>query len=379
MNRGDQMKKMLCFLLVLLIFPACSKKAEESKLNIYIDTKDSNTISVLRYLGDQYEKQNSGVKINYMTPINEINKEKQRISDGNIVLTNRQKMMSLSQGGQLKDMSDFYDSLKLNENYMKIISAYGEYNSVYFGIGFLPKNIRIIYDKSFWDANSLNDKNYLETLKKALNICISKNTKIPIVLDQDMDINYFLFSLISNQVIDTQNISQIYDSSESVYKNVPFDKAFKEIKNLYDSRVLNKNLFYSGNEDDFKNLNSGTIPFIITSMNYYNNYKDLKYVISDTPVYYISSVLSIPMESKNNWDTASFIKYLYSEDAAKMLNSRDYVSGSIKYDKDTYQKVMPMFNLPDKFEKPVADKVSSVLGGAYRGNEWSEILSQVYK
>ncbi|MFA6941660.1 MAG: hypothetical protein WCQ54_11900 [Clostridiaceae bacterium] len=371
------MKKILCFLLAVIIFPACGKKTEESKLNVYIDIKDSNTISVIRYLGDQYEKENSGTKINYMIPINEIDKEKQRIADGNVILTSRSDMINLSQSAQLMDMSDSYESLKLSKNYMNIVSSYGEYNYVNFGIGFLPRNIRIIYDKDFWDKNSLNDKNYLDTLKKALNICVNRNVKIPVVLDEDMDINYFIFSLISNQVLDTQSITHIYDSSKESYKNIQFDRAFKEIKNLYGSRILSKGVFYSGTENDFKNLNSGSIPFIITSKNYYNNYKDLKYVISETPVYYINSVISIPMENKNNWDAASFIKFLYSDKAAKLLSARDYVSGNIKYNKDTYKKVLPMFNLPEKFQKPVANKVNAVLGGTYNGNEWSEVLGQV--
>lgn len=371
------MKKILCFLLALIIFPACGKKTEESKLNIYIDIKDSNTISVLRFLGDQYEKENSGTKINYMIPINEMDKEKQRISDGNIILTSRKNMINLSREGQLQDLSDFYESLKLHQNYMNIVSSYGQYNYVNFGIGFLPRNIRIIYDKDFWDKNNLNDKNYLDTLKKALNICVSKNIKIPVVLDENMDFNYFIFSLVSNQVLDTENLPNIYDSSKDVYKNIPFDRAFKEIKNLYNNKILSKNIFYNGTENDFKSLNSINIPFIITSMNYYNDYKDINYVISETPVYYISSVISVPMESKNNWDSASFIKFLYSDKTAKLLNSRDYVSGSKKYDKDTYTKVLPMFNLPDKFQNPILNKVNAVLGGAYNGSEWSQILEQV--
>lgn len=372
------MKKMLCFLLILFLFPGCGKKTEDSKLNIYIDIKDMNTISVLRFLGDQYEKENSGTKINYMTPITEIGKEKKRISDGNIILAGRQKMINLCQNGQLQDMADFYDNLKLHENYMNIISSYGLYNNMNFGIGFLPRNIRIVYNKDFWDKNDLNDKNYLDNLKKALNVCINKNNKIPVILDQDMDINYFIFSLISNQVIDTHSLADIYGSSKDVYKDLPFDKAFKEIKNLYDKKVLSKNLFYAGSEDDFKNLNSSSIPFIITSMNYYNNYKDINYVISETPIYYISSVISVPMESKNNWDAASFIKFLYSDNTAKLLNSRDYVSGNSKYDKDTYKDVLPMFNIPDKFEKPIVDKVNLTLAGSYNGNEWTEILGKAY-
>lgn len=371
------MKKMLCFLLAIFIIPACGKKAEESKLNLYIDIKDKNTVSVIKYLGDQYEKENSGVKINYMIPINEIDKVTKTIDDGDIIITSRQNMINLGRDGQLSDMGNYYESLKLYKDYMHIISSYGEYNNINFGIGFLPRNIKIIYDKEFWDKNKLDDKDSIVTLKKAVNFCINRNIKIPVVLDQDMDINNFIFSLISNQIVDTQNLDEIYDSSKDNYKNIPLDKSFKEIKNLYDNRILSKNIFYTGSESDFKNLSS-SMPFIITSMNYYNN-KDLKYVISSTPVYYINSIISVPMGSKNKWDSASFIKFLYSEKAAKLLNSHNYASGNKKYDKDTYLNVFTMFNLPDKFQKPVDNKVSSILGGVYRGNEWTDILDEVYK
>ena len=372
------MKKMFCLLLVIFLFPACGKRTEESKLNIYIDIKDKNTISVLRYIGDQYEKQNSGVKINYMIPISEIDKESKTIDDGDIIITNRQNMINLSRGGHLQDMDDFYESLKLRKNYMNIMSSYGEYNNINYGIGFLPRNIKIIYDKEFWDINKLDDKDSIGTLKKALNICINKNIKIPVILDQDMDINNFIFSLISNQLADTQNLDEIYDSSKEYYKNIPLDKAFKGIKNLYDNKILNKNTLYTGSESDFKNLSS-SMPFIITSMNYYINYKDLKFVVSSTPVYYINSIVSVPVGSKNKWDSASFIKFLYSDDMAKLLKDHDYASGNKKYDKDTYISVFTMFNLPDKFQKPVGNKVSTILGGVYRGTEWTDILNEVYK
>lgn len=369
--------KWIVFMLLFIFLTGCTKKVEENNLNIYIDVKNKNTIAIFKFLGEEYLKDKKGLKINYLVPIEEINSEKGNIKEGDIIISDRENMIKRSRKGELRDLGDYYKSLEIFPKYMNIVSSYGRYNDTSFGIGFLPRNIKIVFDKAFWDNNKLMQNETEKSLKTALSIVNKSNIKIPIILDEGMDINNFIYSVISDSLIDTSKLEEIFDSSKDNYKSVGMEKGFQEMKKLYDNRLINKDTFYKGDIKDFEDLNLGRVPFIITSQNYQNELKNLNYIVLDTKVFYINSVISVSNDSKNNYEVNSFLKFLYGEETSKILNSRDYISGDKKYNNDIYKNVLTMFNLPSIFRKPIENKINDVISGKYNGKEWEDILLEI--
>lgn len=369
--------KWIIFMLLFIFLTGCTKKVEENNLNIYIDVKNKNTIAIFKFLGEEYLKDKKGLKINYMVPIEELNNEKGDIKEGDIIITDRENMINLSRKGELRDLGDYYKNLEMSSKYMTIVTSYGRYNDTSFGLGFLPRNIKIVFDRTFWDNNKLMQNEMEKSLKTALSIANKSNIKIPIILDEGMDINNFIYSVISDTVIDTSKLEEIFDSSKENYQNIGMEKSFQEIKKLYEDRLINKDTFYKGDIKEFQDLNSGRVPFFITSQNYQNGLKDLNYIVLDTKVFYINSVISVSNGSKNNYEVNSFLKFLYGEETSKILNSRDYISGDKKYNNDSYKNVLTMFNLPSIFRKPIENKINDVISGKYNGKEWEDILMEI--
>lgn len=157
-------KKYITFIIILIIMfnlTACNKKDEasnkEKKLSIYVDIKDTHSLNIIKFIMDEYKKENpkTNIIINNAMGSNTL----EDISKGNagdIIFTSRNKMIELQKKGLLSDLASYYDKNKLNDRYYNVINSYGRYSDKFYGIGLIPYTIEIAYNKEM--INKLNIK-----------------------------------------------------------------------------------------------------------------------------------------------------------------------------------------------------------------------------
>ncbi|ERI89400.1 ABC transporter, solute-binding protein [Clostridiales bacterium oral taxon 876 str. F0540] len=403
--------------LILIIFLCitsygCQKKnsAGESKdkaLNVYVDVKDKNSLNIIKFLTEEYKKENPKSKIKVNDVLGTDGNIEQDISKGteaDVVITNRNTMMELARKGLISDMGQYYEKNKIGDKFYNVVSSYGRIREKYYGIGLLPYTMEIFYNTDALSKLGVIQPTSIKDMEAVIKKFTASNIKIPIVIGEDLDINTALSSVAASNIIKVSDLDNIYDNKEE-YKNK------KEMQGIFDGLNLaakylsiNKNLFELGNESTFTSLTNGSIPLVISTSYYYSQLKEGKIgVVEDYSVLnnqkgtvpvIINSIISIPSNGKNSEEAGKLVKFILDEKTQEKLVKKGFITGSKKSNEklsgigasiekhllsSSDNNIVYIYSLPKKFKGPISSKVDNILSGKYTGSEWQDIVNEVYK
>jgi len=416
MKKSNKILRNLCsvFLVSIMMFGLCScksnKKAKEEnpkKLNIFLDTTDEYSYKVIKYLIDDYKKNNPDVTVKLNDVLGDKSDIMETINLGteiDVMFTNRTTLIELTKKGVLSDMQGTYQDNDINDRYYNIMGSYGRVGDRYYGIGVVPYSIELLYNKANLEKLKIANPNNMEQWLNVLKQINDKNIKTPVVLTGDVDGFGAIFSLIASNSIDIHEIEGSYDSGEEYKKLKDVQDVFSKFNLLTKENDITKNTFELGNEQNISSFNDGDSPLLV-SISYFNSklngnnigvigdYDNNSRYGSNVPII-INSLLSVPVNAKNVDTADDFIKYIYSDEVQARIVQKGIISGNkiannkvsgigksmVKHIyKANDNSMLMLYNLPLKIKNNVILALKKILDGGYNGNEWEDILKESYK
>lgn len=398
---------------ILLCLSICScrknssQKQESKEFKVYIDIKDKNSISIIRYLTEEYTKKNPKTKLKINDVLGGGSSISEDISQGgkaDLLITSRNTMIELSQKGLISDMSQYYENYKIGEKYYNIMSAYGRVGDKYYGIGLLPYLITVFYNKDAASKLGISAPSSVKDLLGLLKKLNENNIRIPIIMPEDIDINIALSSIIASNREKMSALEAAYDNKEQ-YKNLKeMQEVFNDINTAVNQGGIGKNSFEIGNESTLTSLLNGSIPVVISTSYYYDKLKEGNInaigditmdnkMKANMPVI-MDIILCMPTNAKNSEEVGKFLEFILGEDTQDKLEKKGYISANKKASekltglgKNIVNKlssanensILYTYNLPNKFNKVISSKIDNIFSGNYSKKEWEEIISEVYK
>lgn len=417
MKKSNKFFKNVCiaFLSLITVISLSSCKwvggkniKDQKKLNIFINTKDEHSNKVIKFLVDDYKKNNPDVEIK----LNDILGDKSNVMDTinlgteiDVMFNNRNDFIELSKKGVLSDMEGAYECNNINSRYFNIIGSYGRIGDKYYGIGVVPDSIELFYNKTYLQKLKIADPNNLEEWLDVLKQINGKGIKTPVVLNEDIDASGILFSLIASKGVNIHEVEESYDSGEQGYiKLKNMQGVFDEFNLFIKKYGITKNSFELGNEQSVTNFNSGDSPLLMGS-SYYNtklNGNNIG-VIGDydnSPKFgsnvliNINAILSVPVNAKNGDSADAFIQYIYSDEVQARLVKNGIITGNkvannkiTGISKSMVQHIYKandnsmiiLNNFPRTIKNNILLTLKKITDGNYSSKEWEEILKESYK
>ncbi|WP_291636922.1 ABC transporter substrate-binding protein [Clostridium sp.] len=417
MKKSNKFLKNLCSIVIVLVvivnLSACKfggkeKSENQKKLNIYLDTTDEYSSKVIKFLIDEFKKDNPDVEIKLNAALGDKSDIMETINLGteiDIIFTNRNTLIELSKKGVLSELKSAYEKGAISDRFYDIMGAYGRVGDKYYGIGVIPYSMELLYNKAILEKLKISNPNNLEQWLNVLKQINGEGIKTPVVLTQDLDANGLLFSLIASKTINIHEIEENYDSGEESYKKLKeVEGIFNEFNSLTKNSGITKNSFEPGNEQSILSFNNGDSPLLV-SVSYYNSklngsnigiiedYNNNSSYGSNVPII-VNSLLSVPINAKNGDNADAFIKYIYSEDVQARIVQKGIISGNkiannkisgigkimVEHmHKANDNSMMLLYNLPDKIKNNVLLALKRILDDGYSSNEWEKLLKQSYK
>ncbi|MHC6180824.1 ABC transporter substrate-binding protein [Clostridium sp. JNZ X4-2] len=402
-------KIIISFLVLILVFNlfACGKNnqmTDNRQIKIYIGVKDKESLNMIKYLTDEYRKANPKTELNINNAMGErVDEDINDSSNMDVIFTSRTDMLSLIRKGVLSDVRNIYKENGVNNRYYSISKSYGRFNDKYYGIALAPYTIEILCNEEAFNKLNLKVPNTMNEFIDTLKILNSLQKRIPVVLNEGMDINVALFSIMSNSLIPMRKLESIYDSGPSAYKALAgiqgcFDRLEDMVKNGY----VNKDTFEIGNENTVQKFDRDDIPVLIASSCYIRDLKNSRIKCLESynsasnnvniPVM-ADTVMGIPVSGKNTDEMSDFVKFVLSDNAQKKLYKKGFATGDKKADipkgninKDvimhlknsTEDNISFIYNVPKNFRSNISIKIDHIFSGKYTGNEWNEIVEESY-
>lgn len=416
MKKSFKTLKNLCSILMVLIMvfslSACkSDKKEKSekpkKLNVFLDTTDTHSANVIKFLIDDFKKNNQDVEIKLNDVLGNKSDIMETINLGteiDVIFTNRNTLIELNKNGVLQDLQTVYEKQGIRDRFYDIMVSYGRIGDKYYGIGVVPYSVELLYNKTNLEKLKISNPNNLEGWLEVLKQVNSKGIKTPVVMTEDVDANGLLFSLIASKVINIHEIEENYDGGEEGYKKIKgAQKIFDEFNSLAKSKGITKNTFESGNEQSINSFINGDSPLLIctsyfssklntSDIGIIEDYDNNSTYGSNVPII-INSLVSVPLNAKNQDNANAFIKYIYSDEVQARIvekgiisgnkNANNKVTGTSKImvqhmHKANDNSILILYNLPDKIKSNILMAVRRILDGSYSAKEWEELLKQAY-
>lgn len=397
-------------LIILLAFSlcGCTKKDNSNKnkqMNIYVDIKDKQSLNVIKNLIDEYKNKDPNVNVSIISSLgSKAEEDLGKATSLDIIFTTRSNMINLTNKGYLSDMKNSFENNTIDERYYSIINSYGRYNDKNYGIPILVSSLEILYNLDAIKKMNLNEPKDINGLNNMI-ISLNKNsTRIPVVINENKDINSELFSIIVNNTVDISKLDNNYDSGFEAYNNITEMKIpFDILKSMVNKGILGRYTFEMGNESTISKFNKGDIPLIVVTSGYVNElknssikvfenyssfeaYKGIIPIISD-------SMICVPVSSKNGEEVNKFIKYIFSDETQKKLGESGFVSANINVNKANEgigssfashlnkaneNSIIYTNTIPDKLREAIESRLDLILSGNFSNNEWTDILKKIY-
>ncbi|MBP2032784.1 ABC-type glycerol-3-phosphate transport system substrate-binding protein [Clostridium algifaecis] len=398
-------KVTLFFLIFILLFNStgCSFKKEvsrEKQLNLYIGVKDKENLNTIKTLTDLYKKKNPKLKLNVNNFVND-KIDSNIVNNNDILFIKRDDMFNFSRKGLISDMKNFYTENNIANRYYSVMKSYGRFNDKYYGIPIIPYTFELLYNKKYFEKEKIKVPETTEEFHNLLKKINSTSEKVPVILNEGMDINNGLFSLMAaNELISMSKLQEIYDSSPEKYKELTYiQKIFNNINNLTKSGYITKDTFQLGNESAISKFDRGEIPLIFMSSYYINDIKSqyigsLDEKLPNIKIPVISNmVMCIPTKSSNAAEVDDFMKFTFGDKMQKEFSRMGFVTG-IKNTKiqnkgaknivlshiknSTEDTIAIVYNIPYKIVRNISSKIDDIFSGKYTGNEWNDIINSSY-
>ncbi|EJO5348410.1 carbohydrate ABC transporter substrate-binding protein [Clostridium botulinum] len=408
-------KKALCLILILICpitFVSCKRenKSNNTELNVYIDIKDQNSLSILKILMEEYEKSNENVKININNALgNNIEEELKKEKSSDLIVVSRNEMIKLAQKGLLDNMETNYEKNNITKDYYNVFNSYGRFKDKYYGLPVIPYTIEILYNTSALDKLKIEEPKDINDMKNIMKKLKSESIKVPVMFTNDLDINSVMYSVIANNIVNSMELEDVYGKGKKQYANLRnMQEPFKIINDMVKGNILDKNSFEDGKEVTLEKFENGDIP-IIVSTSYYNNQiknpniKSIKNLydvdkLNNTEPIIINSIMCLPLKAKNSEEANNFIDFVFSEKTQKYLLKKGFVTGNKKINKEkegelnkinktTVEKlsnlnensILVFYNLPNTFKPSISSAIDKILNNEYTGKEWENIVEENLK
>lgn len=399
------------FLIIIFCLFTFGCKAKEEKkdrtLNIYTDVNDKQSLKVLNYIIDEYKMENKEININMQmsstAPIeDELNKNK----NTDIIFTSRNSLILLSQKGILTELNPYYEKNNIGDKYFNIVTCYGRYNDKLYGIPINFYTMELLYNSNIIKIGDGKVPVTVKEIKSIIKGLSAQSTNIPVILNDGMDINNTIASLVACNNIKIKTVENINNSSIESYKDLnDMQLIFDKVNLLVKEGILNKNTLEAKGESAIMRFNKGEFPVIMCSSNFINQFDNIDFarVVSDysdiwdskgrVPVF-CNCILGVPGGSKNNGEVEKFIKFVLSDSEQKKIADMGFITGNIKTNenrkgiygvvdwhiKNSDENSMVIGNsLPKEITSLISYKIDSIFEGKYTGNEWTDITKEVYK
>lgn len=404
-------KKACNFILIILLafnLFGCSQKENPNKnkqISIYVDIKDNQSLNVLKNLIDGYKNKNSGVNVSILNSLgSKVEEDLGKGTSPDIILTSRSNMINLTNKGYLSDMKSYYEDNKIDERYYTIINSYGRYNDKSYGIPMLVSSLEILYNLDAINKMGLNEPKDVNGLNNMIMSLKKNSTRVPVVINNNKDINSVLFSIIVNNTVNINKLDNNYDSGFEAYNNISDMKIpFQILNNIVNKGVVDRFSFEMGNESTISKFNKGDIPLIVVTSAYINEFKKSNIKVFDNyssfdlyrgiiPIV-SDSMICVPVRSKNGEEVDKFIKYIFSDDIQKKIAESGFVTGNksvnktnegigsifaLHLNKANENSIIYTDTIPDKLRDAVESKLDLILSGKSSNKEWEEILRSTY-
>jgi raffinose/stachyose/melibiose transport system substrate-binding protein len=400
-------------ILLCASFTACKSKSKdgsdtkEKNLNVYVDIKDKNSLNIIKYLTEEYKKENPKAKLKVNDVLgggNNIFEDISKGTEADLIFTSRNTMMELAQKGLISEMGQYYEKNKIGDKFYKIISAYGRVGEKYYGIGMIPYTMEIFYNGESLSKLGITSPTNIKDMKSVIKKLTDRNIKIPVVLTDDLDINTALSSLVASNTVKLSQLDTEYNNSEAYKKMKDMQKVFEGVNTVVKDTQISKSMFELGNDSTITALANGTVPLIVSTSYHIEGLKNGKvnlvedYTITPSQVgvvpIIINTLLCSPTNGKNQEEAGKFVKFVISEDTQEKLAKKGYVTGNKKVDEKlsglgasiskhlmgaTDNSILYVYSLPKKFQAIISGKIDAILNGKYSGNEWVEIVDEASK
>lgn len=396
-----------CSIILIFIFVfsswGCTKKdnsKDAKQINIYVDIKDSKSLSVLKNLLDGYKKENSGVNVSITSSLGNMIEENISSTKPDVMFISRTDMIKLVSKGYLSEMKSYYEENKMDEKYYSIINSYGRLNDKNYGIPVVTSSLELLYNTDAIKKLNLNEPKDMASLRALIMSLNKSSIRIPVVINENKDINSELFSIIVNNTVDISKLNTEYDGGLEGYRNTEMKIPFDILKTMVKENVLGRYTFDLGNESTINKFNKGDMPLMVITSGHTNDlsnsnikcFEDYSKYKGNIPV--ISEMLvSVPSGGKNGEEVSKLIKYIFSEEAQKKLNESGIITGNKKInasnkgiaklfsthlEKANESAIIYTDTIPKKLKDAMEMKIDLILSGKFSNNEWEDILNSIY-
>jgi raffinose/stachyose/melibiose transport system substrate-binding protein len=404
---------LLSALFLLASFAGCKKKnkdageGKEKNLNVYVDINDKNSLNIIKFLTEEYKKENPQAKLKVNDVLGggkNIFEDISKGTEADVIFTSRNTMIELAQKGLIGDMAQNYERNKIGEKFHKIIAAYGRVGDKYYGIGLMPYTLEIFYNGEALKKLGIAAPTNIKEMSSVVKNLSSSNIRIPVIITDDLDINTALSSIIASNSIKLAQLDTEYNNTEA-YKNMKdMQKIYDGVNTVVKETQINKNSFELGNEATITALANGTVPLIVSTSYYAGGLNNGKVnLIEDytimpnqpgTVPIIINTILCLPTNGKNQEEAGKFIKFVISEDVQEKLAKKGYITGNKKSDEKlsglgasiskhimtaTDNSIIYVYSLPKKFQGIISGKIDAIINGKYNGKEWLETVDEASK
>lgn len=383
-----------------------SKKEEKQKITIYTDVKDKYTLDIMKYVTEEYKKENSKIEININNAMykNGLKDELKKDNSIDVVFTNRANIIDLSKNGFLSDISNFYSKSNINERFYNIMSSYGMVGDKYYGIGLIPYTLEILYNEEALKKMNLPKPASLKEVQQLLIKINEKNLKIPIALTDDIEPLVAVSSIYASNIVNNLQLEKLYNSGIEKYKQFSnMQNYFTELDKLYKSKIILKDTFEKADESIISRVEGNELPIAIV-FSYLN--KDIinsklqllsDYSLSDVKInipVIINGLFSICTNSKNTESVNDFLEFVYSDKFQTKLSEQGFIAGNKKANaelkgnskiisehlaKANNDNVLFFYNLPQKINSFLLIEVEKIFKGNYDGKEWERVIENSNK
>lgn len=411
--RTKRILYVLLGIVICLSFSACKKKSAESSegkekgLNVYVDIKDKNSLNIIKFLTEEYKKDNpkANIKVNdVLGGGNNIFEDISKGTEADVIFTSRNTMIELAKKGLISDMAQHYERNKISDKFYKIVSAYGRVGDKYYGLGLMPNTIEIFYNGDALSKIGLKAPANIKEMSNVINVMTQNNIRIPVVLGDDLDINTVLSSIVASNVIKIRDLDDQYDNKTAYREMKDMQKIFETVNNIAKQAKISKNLFELGNESTITSLANGITPIAISTSYYQESLKNGKvnlvedYTVTQnqkgTVPVIVNTLLCLPTNGKNQEEAGKLIKFIISDDTQEKLIKKGYITGNKKSDEklsglgasiskhlqgSSDNNMLYIYSLPKKFQGAISARIEAILNGKYTGSEWKDIVDEVYK
>lgn len=388
--------------ILLVVFVGCYQKDnKETSIKVYYNKNTIKSLDEMKILISEYEKEEfCKVELISVENEDEIKRNIKKYDEATIILLDAYSFLDFISNNYIRSLSYLYKEKNIREEFNIITNVYGLNRGKYYGIGFMPYSLELIYDEKMLEklGVEVEENNIVDLIDKLA----KKNIKIPSYIECGYSKEILFSSLIANDTI-------IYDLVDGKITSKLEDKIYG-IKNgqiimdiakeYYDKGILKDSNFEDRDKSAIDDFNDGKVPILLTTTLASDKITDREgvYVVNKLPIQNIVNapvgidiIITSSIGNEKREEVDRFFRFLIQSDVFRELSKSKSITGN-KYgdaflngvqsemseDIDTADLVNKSYvNIIDRETLKKIDKeMRKIMNGIYDGKEWSRIIKK---